>query len=916
MKYYLCIVGNFEGAQTIYQECIERRIYQYHDTTRQKGPVYEIAPGDVLVLTTNKQLKGYGIATSKAVLSNCGHDEHWWSVSVKDGWRLVEEETPLPYGVYWNTVRGTKQSIVKEMDSSWSGEVIQQLKRLRKENIEERAFPLHLSELAMGLNSNVPFYKIPEIQRGLVWNATRCEVLWDSILRGIPIGAISLRPTNDGCWEIFDGQQRSNAVAMGYAKWQSLTKDDSILWIDLNPEKLKERKFVLRVTTPAHPWGYRLSNDEKTDNRLTAGEQREAVDGLNGCWENASKKGARPSPRELWPVKAKLPVPFSVLRSFVERNSSQGTASFDGFVRYCKQNFSNCHWMRLFISESLSQPEEWSGIVKAIDGLSNYEIVALNGADIAFDDLALYFKRMNKQGVEPDDEEIRYSMLKARVPGLKKLDDVAKTRTRAAWLADIAVRFWLSKRNDWEWHRNVSPSDIASFSSQEEGKAFAAFIDNDFECLLKRFETLLKGTNGNGLLSWHIGELYRHGRGDCLTLYFLRELDTAKPTNAFIGLATTILWFGWNIPKCAENLWKAPDVSTGLFRSMQERALARLFDEEELEKWADGIKKKLKTDDWGDRNVYFQDPYIGQALGRIWNGFNADGPGCSLLLFACRKFMTDYFGNYADASPEWREQNRPWDYDHVLPKSWVAERRVSGFSYLVRDFLWSIGNSAPLPFSLNREKNAGAPDNYPDGTEESAFNLHVKWLDVNQFGKEKYDKLDKNKEASARFVRATIERMLRMLNDWYCTCRIGELMSFASCRDPRRILFEELQEKLEASHGFNGNRSGVWFVCGMRQHAIRSPIDWARPWLACGFCGRIRVPSTPQSVRCLLGVASDGKTLDVGIRRHPSGEELPRGTWWLNDSCSSFELNNTNTDDIIAKLKAIMDEVCFTAEQS
>ena len=33
---------------------------------------------------------------------------------------------------------------------------------------------------------------IPDIQRGLVWNAAQIEVFWDSLLRGIPIGWFSV----------------------------------------------------------------------------------------------------------------------------------------------------------------------------------------------------------------------------------------------------------------------------------------------------------------------------------------------------------------------------------------------------------------------------------------------------------------------------------------------------------------------------------------------------------------------------------------------------------------------------------------------------------------------------------------------------------------------------------------------------
>ena len=54
MKHYLCIVGNFDGADIIYQECVDRGIYQYYKEAKQKGPVADIRTGDMLFLVYKK----------------------------------------------------------------------------------------------------------------------------------------------------------------------------------------------------------------------------------------------------------------------------------------------------------------------------------------------------------------------------------------------------------------------------------------------------------------------------------------------------------------------------------------------------------------------------------------------------------------------------------------------------------------------------------------------------------------------------------------------------------------------------------------------------------------------------------------------------------------------------------------------
>ena len=66
--------------------------------------------------------------------------------------------------------------------------------------------------------------EIPSLQRGLVWAPHQVELLWDSILRGFPIGAFALTPVNGNEGQLtrtseakakyflLDGQQRYNAI--------------------------------------------------------------------------------------------------------------------------------------------------------------------------------------------------------------------------------------------------------------------------------------------------------------------------------------------------------------------------------------------------------------------------------------------------------------------------------------------------------------------------------------------------------------------------------------------------------------------------------------------------------------------------------------------------------------------------------
>ena len=69
---------------------------------------------------------------------------------------------------------------------------------------------------------------IPALQRGLVWRPRQNELLWDSILRGFPIGALVVSKWNERLKKaaeklnetfthhLLDGQQRCYAITLGF----------------------------------------------------------------------------------------------------------------------------------------------------------------------------------------------------------------------------------------------------------------------------------------------------------------------------------------------------------------------------------------------------------------------------------------------------------------------------------------------------------------------------------------------------------------------------------------------------------------------------------------------------------------------------------------------------------------------------
>lgn len=130
---------------------------------------------------------------------------------------------------------------------------------------------------------------IPPIQRGFVWKPKQIHDLWDSLLRGMPIGSILLKASGEGDpsaelatdreiknasksgFQLMDGQQRTLAMLLGFP---SQNKAQHKLWIDFSEDGRNGSQFQFRVSTEAQPFGFsvdgvRLSLDERQKARIS-----------------------------------------------------------------------------------------------------------------------------------------------------------------------------------------------------------------------------------------------------------------------------------------------------------------------------------------------------------------------------------------------------------------------------------------------------------------------------------------------------------------------------------------------------------------------------------------------------------------------------------------------------------------------
>ncbi|QJE94343.1 DUF262 domain-containing protein [Luteolibacter luteus] len=352
---------------------------------------------------------------------------------------------------------------------------------------------------------NAPFQikaSVPALQRGLVWSPQQVELLWDSILRGFPIGCLVVtskleeqeRGTKTGITHhLLDGQQRCNAITLGYHDPfdGSGTKvrgnaSESILWLDLAPDGIPNseaesrqipnsstREFLTRVTTLAHPWGYQ---PDDSAGRLAASEARDAVE-----WEYYGKEAPkhRPLSRDLLPWRSNAPVPLSWLTRFLTDDSGEPTPKLE-FWNQVKERLEQeakiRRWPTLAL-EALARGTNSPSletihaallrvertrvvIIEAPPDLlaqSQQERAVADEGRAEISSIEHLFSRLNRLGKPLDGEELAYSLIKAYWPEVANLiDAVATRRLPASHLVSLAIRTALTDPGSTKLARGIT----------------------------------------------------------------------------------------------------------------------------------------------------------------------------------------------------------------------------------------------------------------------------------------------------------------------------------------------------------------------------------------------------------------------------------------------------------------------------
>ena len=805
--------------------------------------------------------------------------------------------------------------------------------RQRKGYNMANSMPFTLKEIAQWGNTakGDKLVEIPAFQRGLVWNAAQIEVLWDSIMRGIPIGAFSLLPKRgngkysksgevscDDGYFLLDGQQRANAIALGYKQFTSGTdENDSILWFDVLPDesekKRSNRKFFFYVTTPARPWGYRIddSNGENRAGRVSVAQYRAALDEIR--YESMASK---PATSQLWPVCARLPVPVSVLR-----NLPQGNQSVDGIISAGGDTRWVAHFKRVLSGIAMGDNSvktnalayEIRGICKRLAETDDVYIMAMIAPDsIAADrengesddntsEIALYFSRLNRGGTMPDREDLDYSILKSILPKLHVIDECAKDRMHPSRLAHLAMLAFLSTETAQGWKRNLTRKDIMDLRNKP---AFAEYIATGLQQDIESIDRWILYRAGDAefgmpkylrtQISRQQPNLYRFLLILAMKIRERRGIESVDFAKAMTALCTTLAWFGNDssldfakLARASDEIAASASNGASIMKILGEWMGVQIENEALVPpptlEYFQKIEKATASDDMNAVREAWSDLSQSDAANRIW--YWHDNGGRGVVLYACRRYMESEFGGYDPATAVWNEDSRPWDYDHIVPQAWLKGTYHGEHHELVHEFLNSIGNIAPIPFGANRSKHDVPPGQvalYIDCAKPLFVDFAVEGRIPNYVNKYRF--LENDAKEAFYFARATSRRMTALYAEWWNTLDIGDLLSACSV-NRRKETFEEFAETLQSLVPDKADViRKVYVVSDGRQLNVVKAWDWARPWIACGITGWYCRRDPDKRIKAMLCMVFQGETFKYGIRRHPDETLLDSTSdWWISN---------------------------------
>jgi len=453
--------------------------------------------------------------------------------------------------------------------------------------------------------------KLPVIQRGLVWNPKQVELLFDSMMRGFPIGAFILgsylesldrkksSSSGNNAFFLVDGQQRFHAIQTAFCNpWKS-NDTQSMLWIDLDQpggNDKHHRQFIPRLITCSHPWGFKKNDLDRR--LLPAHKRREALDAFSAlAGDSTAKKVGQIDLAYAQPWDAIRPVPMCLLLGYLSMGEQR--FSWEGFIEFARSHLKGTPKGKILLNRGA---ESWittlesklgdiptMGVPEALRRFVEVEIPVLyvdvqsggsntRAGNEERDQLEEFFIRVNAGGTPLQGEELMYSILKSIEPEAEIIIDNIREEhhlmvpSRLVLL--LAQLKMAEERVKKETSNSLESSEAPRRPTVRQFRSLARKLKlsegkdsyNELISRAKNITTLYKPVNQDFRLHPAITASIAHSSPDIffMLLYRIRqdneEYDT-ETMKRIVGVVTAIHWLARGSSKrsqiryCVDQLW-------------------------------------------------------------------------------------------------------------------------------------------------------------------------------------------------------------------------------------------------------------------------------------------------------------------------------------------------------------------------
>lgn len=673
--------------------------------------------------------------------------------------------------------------------------------------------------------------KLPVVQRGFVWKTKQVENLWDSLLREYPIGSFLLSKTQGDYYDLMDGQQRATSIFLGflnpYVKQDNVKawamKDNlPVLWIDLDPEKelSDSRKYLFRLTTRSHPWGYQAN---KQDSILSVSDRRKALELFRKNTENrGEKKYTSFKNTTVFPYDAAYPLPFCFfMENEEEKEVKEAKEVIDMAEKYLPNDIQTKHGGFKDKNEYLNllRQDEWKSKIEQILNAAKKVKCRTIHCEVISDQILkeellddnstpTVFIRINSSGTPLSGDDLIYSIYKATFPEAKKaVESIGMDFISPTQVFSLVSRIAKSEINEDGYPSKMKVREFQqNLKKPEFTNKLKELIDNETARNLFNLAIEILQCEGNSLIEGKIPpvlvkEFVKKSPDLFLFLIYWLNLHNRAPIEDRLRLkiAAKMLSFGWfrfgNITRLwneevkNECFWEMPfnkhiwwDEKHGIDFILPPDILRKYYDQASVVSMFledDSNKENLRAEGVGKKITDYyksikQEKVESQNANGYFSSFIHIIQHCrELVLFAQRGYINKSFGDF-NQMENIEDTNTPWDWDHIYPREW--EHRKVYCNPAIK--YWNNTNGNLRAISL--EQNRSESNNLSPG--ERLSDEHIRDI---SFIKEESDwphwkdikgRIWNNETAAVHF-RAVTRRMVNVYEKFWNDMKIGELLS-------------------------------------------------------------------------------------------------------------------------------------------